>query len=519
MLARPMTSDLAAAAREGGLRAVSLLGGQAVSYLIAGIGSIIIARLLGPEGYGLYSLALAVPTLVALFTDFGVSQALVRLTARERGSPDLPGKVTSALLFALFTALAAASAGVLAAPLLSEIVVRRSAVAFAAAVGMAYVALNSVALASYSTLLGLGDARGLALAPVARETVKTLAAPALILLGLGYLGAVVGHVAGYAAFAAFTVARVVKQLGVAKPAEPAQVRLLLSYGLPLYAGTVVSTLISTYQLSVLAWLVSDVEIGNFRAASNFAALLSVLSAPIASALFPMFSVIDGPETAAAFRYSVRYTALVLVPAGVFTALAAPDLVRTVYGREYALAPLYLSLQALAYLYAGLGSAVLGSYFQGLGKPEVNFRAALVSSAVILVLTPPLAAAFRVAGAVAATLAAALASLLYLLREAGKLGAKLDLNYSRRVYLASLLAGLAQAPLLLLELHPLPRLALSAAVFLAAYLACCVLVRCLTLEDVERLKSILAVPLLKPLVDSAARLAARFIASLERSGSG
>lgn len=506
-----MASDLAAAAQEGGLRAVSLFSGQALSYIIAGLGSIVVARLLGPEGYGLYSLALTVPTVVALFTDFGVSQALVRLAARERGSPELPGRVASALLFTLLTSAAATLAGAAAAPLLAGAIVKRGEVTLAAAIGMAYVALNSVSLASYSVLLGLGDARSLALAPVVRELVKAAAAPALVLLGFGYLGAVTGHVAGYAAFAAFALARVVRRLGWAKPAPLAEVKPLLSYGLPLYAGAVLSTLTGVYQTSVLAWLVSDAEIGNLRAASNFAAMLGVLSAPIASALFPMFSTMDPPGAAAAFRYSVRYTALILVPAGAFTALAAPSLVRVVYGRAYSLAPLYLSLQALAYLYAGLGSGVLGSYFQGLGRTEVNFKASLASAAVTAVLTPLLAAAFRVPGAITAALAAALASLAYLLKKAERLGAKPDLRHSRRVYLASFLAGLAPAALQLSALDPVPRLLLSAALFLAAYLLWCALLGCISREDVDRLRSILAVAPVKPLVDRAAELVLRLLA--------
>lgn len=513
--AHPMTSDLATAAQEGGLRAASLFGGQALSYLVAGLGSIAVARLLGPEGYGLYSLALTVPTIMMLFTDFGVSQALVRLTARERGSPELPSKVASALLFVLLTGLAATLAGVAAAPLLAEVVVKRSAVAFAASIGMAYVALNSIALASYSVLLGLGDAKSLALAPVIREVVKAVTAPSLVLLGFDYLGAIAGHVAGYAAFAVFTLARVAKRLGRVKPAPPAQVKTLLSFGLPLYAGVVLSTLTSAYQMSVLAWLVSDVEIGNFRAASNFATLLGVLSIPIASALFPMFSALGVTESAIAFRYSVRYTALVLVPAGVFTALAAPDLVRVVYGRMYSLAPLYLSLQALTYLYAGLGSVVLGSYLQGLGRPEVSFRASLISAATTAALTPLLTAALRIPGAISAALVAALVSLIYLLKKAERLGARPDLRHTQQVYLASLLAGLAPAALQLFALNPLLRLPLSAILFLTAYLLWCALLGCLNREDVERLQSILAVAPLKPLVDNAAKLVLSLLTLLDK----
>jgi len=51
---------------------------------ILAIGSIIPARLLGPENYGLFSPSLVVPSILVGFLDLDVRSALVRFSAKFR---------------------------------------------------------------------------------------------------------------------------------------------------------------------------------------------------------------------------------------------------------------------------------------------------------------------------------------------------------------------------------------------------------------------------------------------------
>ncbi len=54
------------------------------STIILAIASIMIARLLGPSDYGLYSIALIIPSLMLMFTDFGVDSALTKFSAQYK---------------------------------------------------------------------------------------------------------------------------------------------------------------------------------------------------------------------------------------------------------------------------------------------------------------------------------------------------------------------------------------------------------------------------------------------------
>jgi O-antigen/teichoic acid export membrane protein len=52
------------------------------------VGAIVVARLLGPFSYGLYTLTVTVPVLLVALADVGMNYALIRLPARLRAEGD-----------------------------------------------------------------------------------------------------------------------------------------------------------------------------------------------------------------------------------------------------------------------------------------------------------------------------------------------------------------------------------------------------------------------------------------------
>jgi len=73
------TTDLARVSAKGSFH---LLWGLVASTLISSIGTIIIARLMGPDNYGLYNVALAAPNLISTFRDWGINTAMIKFSAQ-----------------------------------------------------------------------------------------------------------------------------------------------------------------------------------------------------------------------------------------------------------------------------------------------------------------------------------------------------------------------------------------------------------------------------------------------------
>jgi O-antigen/teichoic acid export membrane protein len=185
----------------------------------------------------------------------------------------------------------------------------------------------------YSLYVGLDRYDVGAAVKVFMSIVKSTSAPLLVVLGLGVFGAVLGHVLGFTVSVVLGISllylgpyralRSVMRDGVESGASFARdLKTMISYGLPLYVSSLILLLADQYRLILLAYNVSDAEIGNFQAAGNFASLLVVISTPISTALFPALSKLDpaGEDVRKALQYSVKYTGMLIVPAALFTIL-------------------------------------------------------------------------------------------------------------------------------------------------------------------------------------------------------
>ncbi|MGB9622645.1 MAG: oligosaccharide flippase family protein, partial [Candidatus Bathyarchaeia archaeon] len=108
-----MTESLEDIAETSVRGSLFLFVGYFSSLVILAIGSIIVARLLGPDGYGIFSLAFVVPTLIYGLIDPGVGAALTRFCARFK-SEDRKDLIIQTIKTALlFKAMVAATATLL----------------------------------------------------------------------------------------------------------------------------------------------------------------------------------------------------------------------------------------------------------------------------------------------------------------------------------------------------------------------------------------------------------------------
>ena len=73
--------DIAKVSTKGSFHA---LWGLATSTVILSVGTILVARLLGSDLYGLYTVVLTPTQLIALFVDWGITTAIIHFTAKYR---------------------------------------------------------------------------------------------------------------------------------------------------------------------------------------------------------------------------------------------------------------------------------------------------------------------------------------------------------------------------------------------------------------------------------------------------
>ena len=441
--------DLVTTARTTVRGGLYILLGNVLSTALLALTSIIVARALGPKDYGLYSLSLVPSSLMATLITLGINSAVINFVARHLSR----GNLEEASKFILYGGSYSLLSGTLAAlllvaysnPLATHLLKRGDLADLVRLTSLALLG-QSMLNFSLSTFYGFNNMRPAAILRGFQAGMKLSLISALILYGLRERGAIFGHSLSYllaglaGAFAAFRMVKVPLDFKRLTIGAPRGLKQMLAYGLPIYFSSLLLGL--TVQISniILAAYATDVEIGNYSVAFKLLSLLTLLSSPISMTLFPTFSKFDlakgRDKLGKLLRWSVKYTALLLVPSSTYIMLFSAQLIRLVYGASYVLAPTYLALLAVSYLYAGLGSLAIYPFFNGIGMTRTTLAIAFISSATSISLALPLTLMLRVEGLILANLSGSSAGLAYGLIKLKNAGLKLDLSSSIKIYVVA-----------------------------------------------------------------------------------
>ena len=506
--------ELVSAAEEASRGAVLLFGGQTVSTVIAAVASIVIARLLGPELYGVYALCFVVPNLLILVTDLGVNSALTRFSAKLRAEGQnslLAGIIRCGLAFKVAVTLLILALAFIASDELAKWLLNRAELAPLVRLSLLVLFFYSLMLTANAVLVGFNDMRNSAKLSIIFQGSRAVLSPLLIVLGFGVVGALVGQIAGSAVAAAIGVIivyykhyRGLQARHHSTHSAIGLIKSILKYGVPLYIASAIGGFLVSYQTVVLAWFTTNEVIGNFSAAFRLSSLIGLLTTSISTALFPAFSRLKEAEAKRLFYHAVRYTTMVIVPATALLMALSRDIVFTLYGEKYVLAPKYLALYAISFLYAGIGSTVYGIFYQGIGKTEMNLKVMLLYALLFVPTSIAFTRAYGAEGLIFSFLLSFLIAVLYgVITAVKRYGVALNLKGSIPAYLSS---ALSAAPALALSLwtnlHYTVVLAIGSVLFAVLYLTLMPLLGGIEQSDLDRLRSVFGkFDLLRRLVDA------------------
>jgi len=515
-----MSDNLTKIAEDSARGGFFLFSGNIISLFILAIGSVLIARLLGQDNYGLYSLSIVVPLLFINLMDFGINSAMTRFSAKYRseGKPGLAASILkTGFIFKILIGLAFFCLSFFFSDFFAIYFTNRSEtspfIKFTSLLIIFQTIFNSLG----SSFMGLDKMEGTALTSFVQAIVKTGISPLLIFLGFGIFGALTGHVLGYiiaSIVGSLIFIRFYRNLGPRSNSNFINdTKVILNYGLPLYAPSLLGLIIPPFQTIILAYNVSNVIIGNYAVSGILLSMLSIVTVPF-DVLFATFSKVNANngEIKSVFRRSIKYTSLIIIPSAVIILTLSKEIVQTLYGQEFILAPFYLQLATLNFLFAGLGSIVLGSLLAGLGDTRIIFKSNLLNFSTFLPLAVILTILYNVPGLIISTVISNLISILYQLNIAIKrTGTVPDFKASIKIYLTSFISVLPVLLLInILKLNNIISLIVNSLLFLFVYLTCLPIVGAINLIDIENIKIMfkkikIIWPILKPILSYELRL--------------
>jgi O-antigen/teichoic acid export membrane protein len=308
--------------------AMGLAGRRVAMTLLSGLSTAIVARLLGPAGYGQLASALATWTLILAASDFGFTLALGRDLATR--IPQRGRLLRSAFeLQSLWSVLLALMMALVA--LASSLDSTRGQVLLVLAPSVAFAGLGG-ARQVFTVLYSQRTVVLIDLAVIVVQVALMIVAAAA---GLGAIAVAAVICCCYILNAVLVAIAAVRLMRTERP-EPGMRRWLLARVAPLGLMAFLSTAYLTVDLVLLGWLVSGSSLGDYAAASKILLLLATLPGILVGAALPGFAshVANGRDLEGLAARVWHWLMVVAAPAFVAVCLFAPTVITLTVGSKY-----------------------------------------------------------------------------------------------------------------------------------------------------------------------------------------
>jgi O-antigen/teichoic acid export membrane protein len=346
--------------------------------------TIILARLLLPEKFGLYSLALSTIILIAGFSDLGIGTALVRYIARDKKKAGSYIKYLAKLKISL-TILVSLVLLVIAYWLANDFY--NKPIFYALLAGSLYIISTSFT----SFISSIFQAENNFSWPLFKEIffqgVRLILLPIAILWGLNYsteyflMIIFLALSVCYFLSLFFLFPKLKKYSKTSLKAK--QKDEVNKYIVPLSATVLSGVFFGYIDTIMLGRFVASEFLAYYQAAFALASSALVLIS-FSAVLFPIFSRISGRRLEIGLKKSIFVTIPLSILALIVTFFVAPFVVNLVYGVEYSSATLLLRIIALIFITDPL-IGIFSSYLYSLGKTKKVAFAVIISTLVNILL--------------------------------------------------------------------------------------------------------------------------------------
>ena len=341
-------------------------GSFAGNIIQAGIG-IIIARLLQPELFGIYSLAIGMASMTSLILGMGIQEAVSSLLGRAYAKEDKT-EVENILGFMLKITFLAAIAVIGVSVFLPRVADRLYGDSligvYAAIVAVAAVFSSFLFTLTYSSFQVAGRVKSLAVLLLSDQSLRYVLSLSFVLLGFGVLGAVSGQLAG--AVAVFIMCSILfinfvkneplfpglaRLINVAKKAD---IKKYFGFTFWVALDRNMGNVYMALPVILTGIYVTSSEVSFFKLAFGYTNLALSLLGPISILLnveFPKIQVEDRRLLYRNFKKISLYSLALSVLLSIGVAVVSPIAFRVLYGESY--------LPSIKYVF---GLIVYGSLF-------------------------------------------------------------------------------------------------------------------------------------------------------------
>ena len=374
-----------------------LFSGEMGRSVFAGLETIVLARFLGLEQFGVFALVISFVGIVNGLIDFNIQEPAVKYVGMYRERKDREKTLSFIKFFYLLDFLSGAVAfvaAVLLAGVANEFFIKSEGAVELVVIYSFYLLVVTVNRNSQSLLVVFQRFDTSSALTVAAVGIRFVFVVAALVLGFGIKGVLVAYVAaGFVSFLLlqFFVNRMLRAesmsgwffagLGGVRD----EIREVMSFALSSTYSLFVSNVFSNnVPILVLGNLFGREVSGLYKTAAVFSKIIGRVVIPFTGALYPALVRLEEQHSYADFRkvisYSTKLLLKIAVPVGVVSFIFADEIINIFFGAEYIGAANAMRIIVVAELLSGLSFWVPGA-FLALGKTW--FRALMQSGGAAL----------------------------------------------------------------------------------------------------------------------------------------
>lgn len=377
---------------------------QVLSILIGIISVVVIARILGPEGQGQYTLLTLLVTMLFTFLNFGFHVSSTYYIGKGKMYDEQTIWKTNVVMIIILSVLSILL-GMLSILFLKDI--------FFTGVSATFLYIMLFSLPFYfllnftqSIFLGYQNFNVINIAAIFTQLL-TLVLTLIFLLGfhMNVLGAVLAFILSHMISSIMLVIILLKKYPLSWKKgtfNMTYVKEAFTYGIKIHISNLISFFNYRADTLLIAYFLTPAAVGIYNVAVNIAERLWIVSQSVSNVLFPKISSMDNEEEKDFLTTMLTRNVLVISIVGsIVLVLLCDFLIWLLFGKEYADASLPLKILMPGIVFLSV-DRLLSQDLAGRGKPEMSMYTSITTIVLNIILNIMLIPTYGLAGAAFAT---------------------------------------------------------------------------------------------------------------------
>lgn len=416
--------------------------GRTMCVILGFVFSIVLARIMQPHDFGLYSFCLVVVSFFILFTDLGLKNILTRFSSNYMSRKEY-GKLRSLFRkifrYKLYLSLIASLGTIFLSDYIALFVFGKPEAGFVILFSGIIILFNSILKIFHSFLSGMKNFGILVLLDILENIFKFLFVLGAVVIGMGIGGALSGLVAVYISLVAVSSVFVYSRYRFVLFGPKGKLKgdILINFGKWIFVSSIVDRIYGVIDQMMISGMLLVENVGFYRIAHTWMSSIICLVPIAGTVLHPYFSGAKNKgQLKSMFFLSFRYASIFIFPLAACLSVYSEPIIHLFYGSSFLPAAPALSILAVNSVLLCFHGMLL-SYFVGISRPDITTKVSLATISLNIILNYFLISNYGILGAAVATVTSLLVTVCILFYIAFK---KEGMHFDSGIILKPLLSS-------------------------------------------------------------------------------